>query len=321
MQSIKKFVINLKRRPDRLEAFQKNCPFTDVEVVHGFDGKYARDEQSRSEKDMIYKCKLTPGEIGVFISHLRIYKKILELDVSHAMIFEDDAVFEPNFKNNFDLCFKHTPSDFDIFYIGCFFNNNTLVDNMFCNTLFRNCKKEEIYINQHIKIPNFFLGLHSYLISRKGAEKLVNYIDKNISTHIDATIYKLFSDNKLTIYSTVERLVYQTSTDDRKTSFNSSNNFPLIIDYLTSFIELDRKVRMNHGLLCPFKTINGFNINPITYIFIILGILLHRIPVHNLLIAYIFLTLPDIVQFKYIYEFFVIGLIFLFPALFFQTML
>jgi len=33
MDKIHKFVINLKRRPDRLETFQKNCPFDDVEIV------------------------------------------------------------------------------------------------------------------------------------------------------------------------------------------------------------------------------------------------------------------------------------------------
>jgi GR25 family glycosyltransferase involved in LPS biosynthesis len=71
MQDIKKFVINLKRRPDRLETFKKNCPFTDVEVVYGFDGKYEKGK----EQDITYKLKLKPGEIGVFISHLRIFKK------------------------------------------------------------------------------------------------------------------------------------------------------------------------------------------------------------------------------------------------------
>ena len=36
---MKKFVINLKRRPDRLTNFLNNCPYGDVEIVYGFDGK------------------------------------------------------------------------------------------------------------------------------------------------------------------------------------------------------------------------------------------------------------------------------------------
>ena len=317
---ITSYIISLKN-PVNLIQEVKTYGFNPILIKGVYGNNLSLDEKIEETDNYLTATTIPNSVLGCALAHLNTWKTFLSTNEPYCVIFEDDAVFEPNFKNNFDLYFKHTPSDFDIFYIGCFFNNNRLVDNMFCNTLFRNCKKEEIYINQYIKIPNFFLGAHSYVISRNGAEKLIKYIDKNISTHIDANIYKLFIDNKLTIYSTTEKLVYQTSTDDRKTSFNSSNNFPLIIDYLTSFIELDNKVRMNHGLLCPFKTINGFNINSNTYIFIILGILLHRIPVYILLISYIFLTLPDILQFKYIYEFFVIGIIFLFPALFFQTIM
>lgn len=317
---ITSYIISLKN-PVNLIQEVKTYGFNPILIKGVRSDMLSLDEKIIETGDYLKATTIPSSVLGCSLAHLKTWKTFLSTNEPYCVIFEDDAVFEPNFKNKFDLCFKHTPSDFDIFYIGSHLSRNKLMDNFLCNILFRNCKEQEIYINQYIKIPNFFLGAHSYVISRNGAEKLIKYIDKNISTHIDAIIYKLFIDNKLTIYSTTERLVYQTSTDDRKTSFNSSNNFPVIIDYLTSFIEIDKKVKLNHCLLCPFRTINGYNINGITYSFLILGILLHRIPVYILLISYILLSLPDILYFKNIYEFFVIGIIFLFPALFFQTIM
>ena len=99
--------------------------------------------------------------LGCAMAHIKTWKTFLSTNEPYCVIFEDDAIFEPDFKQNFDLCFKHVPKDFDIFYISCLYNRNFIDDNI---------------VNQYIKIPDFFLGAHSYVISRKGAEKLLKYI-------------------------------------------------------------------------------------------------------------------------------------------------
>ena len=196
MQSIKKFVINLKRRPDRLETFQKQCPFTDVEVVHGFDGKYARSEQSRSEKDMIYKfTKLSPGEIGVFISHLRIFKKILELDVSYAMIFEDDAIFCKDFLTQIE---HDIPADTSILYIGGRFEPEFKMTH---------CSKMSDTIVKHGSVP--WIGgdmdrtLHAYIISKDMAQLCINefYRSVIINQAVDSWILAVCRKYSLPIYN------------------------------------------------------------------------------------------------------------------------
>jgi GR25 family glycosyltransferase involved in LPS biosynthesis len=202
MQSIKKFVINLKRRPDRLETFQKQCPFTDVEVVHGFDGKYARDEQSRSEKDMMYKIKLKPGEMGVFISHIRIFKKILELQVSHAMIFEDDAIFCRDFLTRIE---HNIPADTSILYIGGRFEPEFKMTH---------CSKISESIVKHDSVPwvgdNMDRTLHAYIISKEMAQLCVNefYRSLLINQAIDSWILALCRKYSLPIYNTYPLLCH-----------------------------------------------------------------------------------------------------------------
>lgn len=192
MQSIKKFVINLKRRPDRLEIFQKACPFTDVEVVYGFDGKYAREEE---EQDITYKIKLKPGEIGVFISHLRIFKKILELQLSHALIFEDDAIFCHNF---FKRIQQDIPTDTSILYIGGRFEPefNMISCSKLSDTIVKH--STDIWIGNDMDRT-----LHAYIISKDMAQLCINefYRSVIINEAIDSWILRVCRKYSLPIYN------------------------------------------------------------------------------------------------------------------------
>ena len=83
------FVINLKRRPDRLESFRKDCPLQNVQVVEAFDA-------SKEDHELIHSRfnKLQfPGEKGCWLSHLLLWEKIVKEGLPHALIFEDDAKF------------------------------------------------------------------------------------------------------------------------------------------------------------------------------------------------------------------------------------
>jgi len=301
---ITSYIISLNN-PINLINEVKSYGFKTV-LIEGVRGnKLSYEEKVKETGNQFIASTIPDSVLGCALAHIKTWKTFLSTNEPYCVIFEDDAVFEINFRNNFDLNLKHTPSDYDIFYIGCLHNKNLFNNN----------------INQYIKIPDIFFGTHSYVISRKGVEKLLKHIDKNIYTHIDAMIKNLFFNDKIIIYSTIERLVYQTSTDNPKTSLNTSNNFPMIVDYLSSFVEVDKKVRLNYMLLCPLFEINGYIINTIPILFLLLGIICHRVPVNILLSLFIILSLPDIFSFKNIYEFFVNGMIFLFPSLYFQTML
>lgn len=120
---MKKFVINLKRRPDRLELFVKQCPYVDVEVIYAFDGKNPELESKKERKLLLnFPKSLKPGEIGCAISHLRIWKRIVNENINLAMIFEDDCNFEPNFKEFIDNLVL--PPDFKIVFPGGRFSRN-----------------------------------------------------------------------------------------------------------------------------------------------------------------------------------------------------
>jgi glycosyl transferase family 25 len=196
---MKKFVINLKRRPDRLEAFKERCPLMDVEVVYGFDGKNVCLEQSYREKVMLYKfAKLKPGEKGVFISHTRIFQRIIEENLSHALIFEDDAEFCGDFTERLRTVTKELPKDTSILYIGGRFDPEFKMKS--CSSISEHIVKHDDtdWIGEDMDRT-----LHAYIISRDLAQICINelYRSNTIDEAIDSWIIKICKKYLLPIYN------------------------------------------------------------------------------------------------------------------------
>lgn len=125
---MKKFVINLKRRPDRLEQFFKRCPYKQesVEVIYAFDGKNPEQEKEKERKLITrFPKDRQPGAIGCSISHLRIWKRMVNENIPLAMIFEDDCLFDPKFLHIMESL--TLPENCKILYPGGRFNQNFTV--------------------------------------------------------------------------------------------------------------------------------------------------------------------------------------------------
>ena len=119
---MKKYVINLERRPDRLQKFQATCPFdvNQVEVIKGFDGASPdTNEYGVNEYPYLSKrSKLRTGEKGVFLSHIQIWKDIIEKEYPHALIMEDDPIFCDGFIEKYEKVIGQAPENFDLLYVG-----------------------------------------------------------------------------------------------------------------------------------------------------------------------------------------------------------
>jgi GR25 family glycosyltransferase involved in LPS biosynthesis len=203
---MKKFVINLKRRPDRLETFQKNCPFQDVEVVYGFDGINPWAESSYREKNMLYKLgKLKPGEKGVFLSHMRIFQRIVTENHSYALIFEDDAIFCQDFVSRFDVIQKEIPLDTSILYVGGRFEPDFRMKT--CVALTRHIVS---HASEQWDGDDMDRTLHAYIISKDLAEILVKefYGPIIINEAIDSWIIKVCLKYSISLYNTYPLLCH-----------------------------------------------------------------------------------------------------------------
>jgi len=199
--SIPSFVINLKRRPDRLEKFKKRCPLENVRVVQGFDAKdYINEPSEDIEFFKKVRCQF-PGESGVFVSHLRIMKKIVEEGHPHGLILEDDAEFCQGFLNKYQQILKEIPSNTNILYIGGRFSQWHRMKDINCSKITENIVMHKL---TREKDPwDTDRTAHAYILSNQGAKILLEYFDSQttITRPIDDLMLNYFLKENLPIYN------------------------------------------------------------------------------------------------------------------------
>lgn len=208
---MKKFVINLKRRTDRLESFERLCPFNGVEVIYGYDAK--NEEPSISEKLVLNKFKkIRPGEIGCFISHIRIYHEMINRDIPYAFIMEDDAIFCNDFINKFNSVQEELPKDTDLLYIGGRFVPNFITRN--CSRISNNIVKHNNTHNWNR--PDMDRTTHAYIISKAMAQIFINefYGSSNIMVPIDSWIIDVSLKHSIPIYNSQPLLCFSPLVGD-----------------------------------------------------------------------------------------------------------
>jgi len=100
---MKVFVINLEKDSSRRASIihQCECVHLQVEIVAGVDGRtlsaQALQRDYDRKKARRIQCRdLVPAEIGCALSHIYVYRKMIECNIPVALILEDDVVLPEN---------------------------------------------------------------------------------------------------------------------------------------------------------------------------------------------------------------------------------
>jgi len=262
-------------------------------LIEGVNGSKLSSKEINDNTTLLCSMFCPKSVVGIAMSHIKAWKEFIKSKQDIALFFEDDAVFVDNFRKKLDNAIKNAPNDFDILYLGCFGCDNpinffTLVNNGIINL---NANK----VNKYVKKPEIAFALHGYILSRKGAIKLINIIKKNINYHMDYILQYLIKNNQINAYSLNKRIVYQTSTDDT-ISTNNNNTHPIIITNILSNYYLDTKVKASYMANVTFMRIGDLNLSLFSIIFLIMGIVLSttEIDIYKITGVYLLVSSPDI---------------------------
>ncbi|APZ30377.1 glycosyltransferase family 25 protein [Rickettsia conorii] len=76
---------------------------------------------------------LTAGELGGYCSHREIWFKMVKDNIPYALIIEDDAILNDDFRNKFLTMLKHLPTDWDLIYLSLSHSKNKIFYNIYNN--------------------------------------------------------------------------------------------------------------------------------------------------------------------------------------------
>lgn len=151
---MKAFVINLKKRTDRLEHITKECEMVRLgfELFEAIDGRI-------KHKDV--GGRIMPAALGCYESHLEVLKLALKED-SHVLVLEDDCVFCESFWEEFSKRLNRLPNNWDMFFLGG-------------SLLWENAVED---YTDYLKKAKNVLCTHSYMVNKKSISKLINHLEK-----------------------------------------------------------------------------------------------------------------------------------------------
>lgn len=200
------FLINLKRRQDRLKLFMdhytlsdmKNMPIVKFDAIDGSKlevDSVPLSELARAELQQLkttgYRTKhyqLTKGAIGCYLSHVKLWENIIKNNYESVIIFEDDAQVPPDLLHQINANIRYIPTDWDIVLFGYI------------------CSKCMKYANYN-QVDRFMLT-HCYLIKKKA---ILTILKTNMLFPITQQIDAFMSEMSgiLNIYTVRDKIVKQ----------------------------------------------------------------------------------------------------------------
>jgi len=149
---------------------------------------------------------LRRGEIGCYLSHIKSWDAFLKSNYKYALILEDDAVFIDDFKNKFTELLDEIDFPFDIIYL-----NDNCEHHFGDKCLYGTRKTKNLF-----KPGTVGYGLYGYLLSREGANKLMD-IALPIEVPIDDKTMNMYEKGELIGYKVTDPYIFVASVVDSDT--------------------------------------------------------------------------------------------------------
>lgn len=161
-----KVCINLERRADRWQRMHAEFARHEIASVHRFaalDG---------GALVLPATWRHTPGAYGCLLSHVRVVEEARQLGHESVLIFEDDAVFDPEFKIKFASFSDELPPDWDMLYFGALH------------------KDEPVRVTEHVYRITKANSTYAYALKRSVFDALVE-LNARAEQVLDVNAYQL----------------------------------------------------------------------------------------------------------------------------------
>ena len=273
--NIPTYVINLPESTDRLAKFmtQKDIIKGNIHVIEAINGKKLRSDEIQNNTTKICNAFCTKGMIGCWMSHRKTWQTIVDNNESYAVVMEDDCKVSDDYAETLQNIINEINEknlDIDFCYLGCFGScSYKTPDSLFTKiqTQFLSKINNQNYILDTMFVPKAPVGFQCYLLSNKGARKLLKYLNK-VEYHVDVSFLRV--SKYFNVYASKNKIGLQESTANN--SILTGSSFPnLLNSLLDSFGIMDEnKISYSYYLSTPLAEFLGTHITVYTIILLLL---------------------------------------------------
>jgi GR25 family glycosyltransferase involved in LPS biosynthesis len=237
---IKTYVINLDRRPDRWEKFEKISQCIDFLKYERFSAIDGSKLKSTPQLQRIFDnndYNMRPGIVGCAMSQIKLYIELIKSDIDMFFILEDDVEFTNDFKKKFfHIIFNANKidKDWDIIFLGHHVRNTKDFKVIYNKEAIPDIEKWD----KNKSFKNSIGGAFGYLISKKGAEKFLNLINKTGMTNAIDTMQQNFADT-LNVFYTTPHLIFSKCVRQGMSEIDSNIQY----DYNSLTVHLENRIQ------------------------------------------------------------------------------
>ena len=217
-------VINLDRDKERWESVveelvSKGVPKRKIKRIKAVYGANLTPEELATNTTFVARHFSTKGTIGCYLSHRSCWEQTLNSNQPYQIFLEDDVLVADNFSQKVATILQEIETDcpdtrngnWDVIFLGalgCVHPNQrkhglNWIAAIMSGGLRR--PKAELEGAPHCHLPLRPLGAHAYILSKRGAQKLLQHCWR-VSGHVDVVAWGLPS---LTVVSAHPMLAHQ----------------------------------------------------------------------------------------------------------------
>ncbi len=177
-------VIHMRHRYDRFRQIKSELSrlrlnrktlWAKTKFMDAVDGKNVHNS---SEENHIYEynyliddtIRSSDEEHGIALSHINVWKHIVDNKIQTTLILEDDVYFNFDFLKKISETFHQLPQDFDMLYLSYFIDSIDIISKI--PEDFSNFQYEE-YSKDLLSVKMGLWWLSGYVLTYEGAKKLL----------------------------------------------------------------------------------------------------------------------------------------------------
>jgi GR25 family glycosyltransferase involved in LPS biosynthesis len=201
----------IERKQFLLNEFNKHS------LIYHFIEDYDRENLSNKELRLFNTNRVRLPMCSNIMKHIDAYKNIMNNEYKYSLILEDDVILDDKFGDILNKGLEQLPDDYDMLFIGNAGGCNLHIDPSRIKAeqfIYKKCR-EITKPGNHWEGHGATRCTDSYLVSKKAAKKLINYVsnlkERAIDEASDWWLNRVIRELELDIYWLEPTIVLQGS--------------------------------------------------------------------------------------------------------------